>query len=135
MRGRVVIVRGGEVALIERVREGRTYYVFPGGGAEPGESPEEAAVREAFEELGVRVVLRGVLAVLGAGADEQRFYAAEIVGGTFGAGAGEEFTAERAAERGSYRPVWAPLGELARLDVRPRTVVPLIVRGIQAARA
>lgn len=132
MRGRVVIVRGGEVALIERVREGRTYYVFPGGGAEPGESPEEAAVREAFEELGVRVVLRGALAVFGAGADEQRFYAAEIVGGEFGAGAGEEFTAERGSERGSYRPVWVPAESLPSIDVRPRAIADLVRCGVRS---
>lgn len=28
---------------------------FPGGGIEPGESPEQAIVREAFEETGARV--------------------------------------------------------------------------------
>jgi 8-oxo-dGTP pyrophosphatase MutT (NUDIX family) len=132
MRARVVIVRGGEVALIERVREGRTYYVFPGGGAEPGESPEDAAVREAFEELGVRVVLRGLLAVIPFAGGEQYFYAAEVAGGAFGAGAGEEFTAERAAERGSYRPVWVSAESLPSIDVRPRAVADLIRCGVRS---
>ena len=30
-------------------------YCFPGGGIEPGESPEEAVVRELQEEIGIRV--------------------------------------------------------------------------------
>jgi len=59
MRAAVVIVENGRVALIERVRDGRTYFVFPGGGVEVGETPENAAVREAEEELGVNVKLLG----------------------------------------------------------------------------
>ena len=45
------------IALIERVRDGTTYYVFPGGIVEEGETAPAAAMREAFEELGVYVEL------------------------------------------------------------------------------
>ena len=127
-RGGVVIVQDGRVALIERVRDGRTYYVFPGGGAEPGETPERAAVREALEELGVEVRLEALLAVVRFGEREQFFYAAGITGGEFGAGRGEEFTAERQAGRGTYTPVWRPLAELPLLDVRPREVAAVLAR-------
>lgn len=51
-RGSVVIVRDGSVALIKRLNDRGLYYVFPGGGVEDGESPADAAVREAREELG-----------------------------------------------------------------------------------
>jgi len=43
MRAAVVILEDGRIALIERARDGRTYFVFPGSGVETGESPEEAA--------------------------------------------------------------------------------------------
>jgi len=56
-RGAVVIVDDEKVALIERVRGGRTYYLFPGGGTEEGETPEDAARREACEELALSVQL------------------------------------------------------------------------------
>jgi 8-oxo-dGTP pyrophosphatase MutT (NUDIX family) len=54
-RGSVVIIEDGKVALIERMKNGNHYYVFPGGGVEKGETPEQTAIREAFEELGVTV--------------------------------------------------------------------------------
>jgi len=56
-RARIVLVDHGKLALIKRVRDGRTYYLFPGGGVEEGETPQDAARREAFEELGVEVEL------------------------------------------------------------------------------
>jgi 8-oxo-dGTP diphosphatase len=61
-RGAVILIQGGKVALIRRERAGRIYYLFPGGGAEGDETPEQAAVREAREELGLTVALTRLVA-------------------------------------------------------------------------
>ena len=50
-RAVAVIIKDNKVALIHRKKEGRDYWVFPGGGVENGETPEEAVVREVQEEL------------------------------------------------------------------------------------
>ncbi len=48
------VIRGGEALLIRKKRGlGAGKINAPGGRIEPGESPEEAAVREAHEEVGV----------------------------------------------------------------------------------
>lgn len=39
-----------------RIKEGQLSWQFPAGEIEPGESPEEAAVRETREETGLEVV-------------------------------------------------------------------------------
>lgn len=122
VRSAVVIVEDGKVALIERVRGGRTYFVFPGGGTELDETTEDAAVREAREELGVEVELERVVCVARHAGREERYYAAEIVGGAFGAGEGEEMVSSVTIERGSYRPVWMSLKDLAEHDVRPEAL-------------
>ncbi|MCC6569407.1 MAG: NUDIX domain-containing protein, partial [Anaerolineales bacterium] len=57
-RAGVVLIENNKIALIERHRAGLEYFVFPGGGVDEGESPEQAAVREAMEELGVEVVVK-----------------------------------------------------------------------------
>lgn len=53
---RVVIVRSGKVLLLHhRRRDGTDVWATPGGGLEDGETFEEAAYREAFEETGLAV--------------------------------------------------------------------------------
>lgn len=51
-----IIAVGGKVLMIRRrEREGKLLWAFPGGGIEAGESPEQAAVRETAEEVGLEV--------------------------------------------------------------------------------
>jgi 8-oxo-dGTP pyrophosphatase MutT (NUDIX family) len=47
------------VAVVGRRRDGNPPWTFPGGKIEPGESPEDAAVRETLEEIGLRVRVTG----------------------------------------------------------------------------
>ena len=120
VRAAVVIVENGRVALIERVRDGRTYFVFPGGRVEAGESPQQAAVREAHEESGVSVELGELISVVYRDGRERRYYLASILGGTFGTGRGTEMMTSGTTAKGTYRPVWVDLTILTELDVRPR---------------
>ncbi|MGI8433609.1 MAG: NUDIX domain-containing protein [Nocardioidaceae bacterium] len=49
-RAVAVVVRDAQVLLIKRHQHGRDYAVLPGGGIEPGETAEVAALRELLEE-------------------------------------------------------------------------------------
>ena len=51
---RSIIIRNGKVAMIHSQKY--DYYKFPGGGIEPGESHEDALIREVREETGLSVV-------------------------------------------------------------------------------
>ncbi|MGI6374736.1 MAG: NUDIX hydrolase [Anaerolineae bacterium] len=64
----------GQVLLVRRAvapREG--YWALPAGYAEVGEHPEETALRETFEESGVRAELDGLLAVMTFGGNREPF--------------------------------------------------------------
>jgi 8-oxo-dGTP pyrophosphatase MutT (NUDIX family) len=125
-RGAVVLIESGRVAVIERHLGTDTWYLLPGGGAEDGETVEEAAIREAREELGIDVRLGGVVARVlfdrGNGTSSQVYFRATRVGGTFGTGDGREYSLPRDHPSGTYRPTWLELPTTAHLDVRPRSL-------------
>ena len=129
LRAAVVLIDQEAIALIERVRKGRTYYLFPGGGVEPGETPQVAAVRECREELGLDVQVGELLATVQFGsASLQLYFAATVMGGTWGAGSGEEYAGSLKPEVGTYRPCWLPMRHLLGRDVRPVGLVEALMR-------
>jgi 8-oxo-dGTP pyrophosphatase MutT (NUDIX family) len=62
-RYQAAIMRGREILLIRHQHHtgGRTYWLLPGGGREPGESEEECVLREMREETGLEVRIARLL--------------------------------------------------------------------------
>jgi 8-oxo-dGTP diphosphatase len=105
---------------MQRIRDRTTYYVFPGGGINQGETPEEGAKREAFEELGVVVQVNECISEIEYNGT-QYFFLSEIKSGTLGTGKGEEYT-DKNRNRGLYFPMWVDVESLSSIDVRPKEV-------------
>ena len=82
-RVRVICIRDGAILLVQhQERDGTPFWLIPGGGIKDGETVEQAAMREIWEEAGVHVrVVREVARpaeLLGAG-PEQAFVLAEAL--------------------------------------------------------
>lgn len=130
-RAGIILIENDRVALIERHRAGLDYYVFPGGGVDEGETPEQAAIREASEELGVDVAIQQKVAVIYFNQSIQIYFLVESVSGEFGTGSGEEFTDSDPddPQEGIYIPIWMPIGELAQHEnVHPAELVKLLLK-------
>jgi 8-oxo-dGTP diphosphatase len=101
-----IIVDQGRVLMVRRrVKEGQLSWQFPAGGIEPGETPEEAAVRETLEETGLEVKAIRLLGqrVHPKTGREMSYTAAEVV-------AGEAHVAD---EDELAEVAWAAHGEIA----------------------
>lgn len=56
MRG--IIIKDNKLAVLQRVKDGWEYCMFPGGGLEKNESFEKCVERELMEEFGIVVKAR-----------------------------------------------------------------------------
>lgn len=55
IRVAVAVVRAHAVLLVQHQKNGRKYWLLPGGGLEFGESAKQAGAREVLEETGLEV--------------------------------------------------------------------------------
>ncbi len=135
VRAGIVLIEDNKVALIERHRAGLDYYVFPGGGVDEGETPEQAAIRETMEELGIEVRIKQKVAEIQVGPKSRQIYfLVEHVSGQFGTGTGEEFTDSdpNDPDEGVYVPIWMPIDELPQhANIYPADVSKLVVKSVQ----
>jgi 8-oxo-dGTP diphosphatase len=135
VRSGIVLIQDGKVALIERHRAGLDYFVFPGGGVDEGESPEQAAIREAMEELGIEIAIKQQIAEVHLGhKSRQVYYLVEQVSGEFGTGTGEEYTDADPAnpEEGIYIPIWMPIEKLSQhKNIYPESVAQQVIRSVR----
>jgi len=97
-----------------------------------GESPEEGAIREAMEELGVQVAIKQKVAEIHFGRTSRHIYfLVERVSGEFGTGTGEEFTDADPdhPQEGIYIPIWMPDEELPqRQNIYPSDLTKLVIK-------
>jgi 8-oxo-dGTP diphosphatase len=135
IRAGIVLIKDNKLALIERYRAGSHYYSFPGGGVDEDESPEQAAIREAMEELGIEVAIKQKVADVRLGYKGQQFYfLVEQISGEFGTGTGKEFEVSNLdnPQKGMYIPIWMPIEELSQhTNIYPAEVANLTVRAAQ----
>lgn len=122
-RARAIILHEGKLVTLKRVKKNETYWVFPGGGVEEGETLEEALKREIKEELGVEVAVGEMIFMYHFKTDHQDddeyFYICQITGGELGTGQGPEYQPD-SHYHGTHEIALLPLNEIKQIDLRPK---------------
>lgn len=116
---RAIVFRDNKLLVIKRDKFGKKYNVLVGGGVEMGESPEEALVREAVEETGLKITEFRLVFIEEAGKPygTQYIYLCKDPGGEI---ALDEKSIEKWLNTNTdnkYSPDWLPLSELKSNDV------------------
>jgi ADP-ribose pyrophosphatase YjhB (NUDIX family) len=104
----IAMLGGGIVMLRRAIEPSRGKWVFPGGFVDRGETVHDAAVREFWEEVGLRVTLTGILDVYSfpGEAVAVAVYAADVAGGELTVG-------DEAEDVKAFAPEEIPWDELA----------------------
>jgi predicted acetyltransferase/ADP-ribose pyrophosphatase YjhB (NUDIX family) len=118
-RGVAVVVRGHKLLVIARRLDGQEYAVLPGGGIEPGETPEETAVRELGEECGLRGRAVRRLFDRADGGRPASYVLVDAPEGDAVLGGPE---ARAHSDDSRFQPLWATAGELPLLGLLPEGI-------------
>jgi 8-oxo-dGTP diphosphatase len=118
-RAAVIILAADRVLLIHRFKQGREYYIIPGGGVEPGETVEQAALREIREETGLEIKLDRKLWEYTNQGHPETYFLATRFSGTLGLGGPE--LAKQSAEN-IFQLEWIRLSEVMELPLKPAFV-------------
>lgn len=116
-----VLVRNdsGDLLLIHRMKDGRDYWVFPGGSIESGETPEMAAIREAKEELSLDIEGLTLSFVQDNSGRTEYYFDVARFRGSPSLGLGPE--AARMSSTNVYEPRWVPMSLLKIINLLPES--------------
>jgi len=114
MRAVGIIVKNNKILLIHRIKDGKEYYVFPGGAIEENESPKEAAIREIREELSINnIVIDKFLFQITNRGNKEYYYLIKSFSGQPKLGGEEK---QRMDQSNQYYPTWIELDKIKDLD-------------------
>jgi len=121
----VIVIKEDKILLIHRFKDGRDFWVIPGGSVEKGESLEEAGKREIGEETGLEVSIGEKLwdyenDYYGDGIRKEYYFMASKVSD------GElKFTGEElnwAPKEDKYQPEWVELDKIKDINLVPEAI-------------
>lgn len=112
-RAAAIIIKNGKILLIRRIKEGREYFVFPGGGVEEKEKIEEAVIREIKEELNLDISIEKLLFQIENQGRQEFYFLVRDFSGILKLGGEEK---EIMNESNQYHPLWIKLKEIKNLS-------------------
>lgn len=113
-----IVIKDDKVLLMHRFNKGDEYWVFPGGGVEEGETPEEATVREVDEETSIAVVPKKfVYHITWDTGEENFFYLCDYISGEAKLRPDSVEVEQMKDGDQVYEPMWIDINKLAELKL------------------
>ena len=119
-RGLIIDNDTDRILLMQRVRDGNTYYTLCGGKLEDNETPEQGCLREIWEETSLHVTLIAQIFqaedIFNNILNRHFIFLCQYQGGTAKLN-GEEI--ERMTLQNQYHPTWVSLSDLSQVIIKP----------------
>ncbi len=123
IRPATITLKENKVLLVRSNYNGKEFFLFPGGGLEFGETLEEGAIRETFEETGIKVKIKKLIHINEYIYKEDwtkrsitSFFLAELIGE-------KEINMQTSDEGKIKEALWIEIDELDKIDIRPKIIV------------
>lgn len=129
-----ILIKNNKILLIHRTREGKEYWVFPGGGKEDYETVEEAVVREIEEEASIKcksIRLLYTHEYLDIG-HKHHFYLCKYISGKPKLGNFNELQTMK-RENQTYKPEWVRIDKLPKLLLYPLEIRDWIIQDYKSS--
>lgn len=125
VRVAVIVIKDDKILLIHRFKDGRDFWVIPGGSVEKGESLEEAGKREIEEETGLEVTLSEKIweyenDYYGDGIRKEYYFLASKISDGKPEMLGEELL--RMSEENKFDPEWVALDKIKDINLVPEVI-------------
>ena len=132
---RAIIFKKNKILLIHRIKDGKEYYVLPGGTIGKGESPRQEAIREIKEETNLDVKLGALMwrfrEIVKGERREGYYFLARSFQGKIKLGGPE---LKRSGRENKFVLVWVPVDEIENLLLYPVGLKIRIIRKFRKAR-
>ena len=116
---RAIIINNGKLLVMFRRRidgdNKREYYVIPGGGIEPNETPEQTVIRELKEEMCVDIKVKNFVGTGETKDGVAYYYDCEILNNQKVSLGGEEL--EKQSQTNYYEPMFIDVNNIQDLDL------------------
>lgn len=113
-----IVIKDNKVLVMHRINKGDEYWVFPGGGQEEREAPDQTAVREIDEETTIKVnVGRLVYHIIWDTGEENFFYLCDYISGEPKLRSDSEEIKQMKNGDQVYEPMWIEIDKLSKLKL------------------
>ena len=132
IRAVAIVIKDNKILLMHRTRDGKQYWVFPGGGVKEDEKVENAVVREITEEASLKVEIIKLLyshkySDIG---HKQFFYLCKYTSGKPKLGNFNELQAMKDGDQ-TYKPMWVDIKQLPKLLLYPLEIRDWVIKDLK----
>ena len=128
IRAVAILLKDNKILLIHRTREGKEFWVFPGGGVERNEKMEDAVIREVEEEASIKAEIVKLLYTheYPDTSQEQYFFLCRYVSGTAKLGNFNELQTMKNEDQ-TYDPKWEKINKIKDILLYPLEIKDWII--------